>query len=759
MPDTNDGESGSFTSEGRRVLDALPERILICTASGEIAFANRLAAVLLGRSPGELRGQRVTAFLPRVLHEIDSIPFLEALTTHADERPLRGAIVHARGVQIEVDFVAAPFEDAGLIALTLRRIAEHAAPPSRWVEDTVRAETYRLVFEDAPLGIFHFDERGVITTCNEPFVRIIGSSKRVLVGLDMRTLPFPPIVEAVEEALRGKLARYEGAYPSATSDKVTHVRVEFAPIVSEDGKPAGGVGIAEDVTDRVNAEQALRRAFESLRTLLESAPDAIAVHRENRFVMVNPAMVRMLGYASSGEVLATPVLSTIHPEDRSVSIVRREDLVRRRTVLTNELRLLRKDGAAVVVEVASIAIHYENEPAILTFARDVTERRRIEARLAQADRMASIGTLSAGVAHEINNPLTYVMGNLDILDRRLSARTSGGEGMADILPLLRDAREGCDRMRSIVRDLRTFSRSETEERSPLDLRLVIDGAIKLAQHEIKHRARLVREVGEVSPVFGDQTRLTQVVLNLLINAAQAMPEGHRDEHTIRVALRPQPEANAMQILVHDDGAGIPPEAIDRVFEPFFTTKPVGVGTGLGLSICRGIVQAHGGSIDVESVLGHGATFRVTLPLMRPARVRAPASSEARGVARRARIVVIDDELELGKKVRAGLEPHDVVFATSGREGLELLLSGPAPDLILCDVMMPDVSGVGVYEALRRDRPDLCDRFVFLTGGVFSEASLQFVAGPAVRRLHKPFAPADVERLLVSLVGPGAAVSA
>jgi PAS domain S-box-containing protein len=750
----------SLDQASRRVLNALPERIVVCSRSGEILFVNRLAEALLGWSAADLDGRHFADLLPRALRQIDAAPFHEVLLARGDEGTIRGSIVHRRGVQIEVDFAASSFGGGGDIALLLRRIAEKESPHVGRVEDTVRAETYRLVFEDAPVGIFHFDDRGVITACNESFTRIIGSSKRVLVGLDMTTLPFRPIVAPLKEALAGKLSRFEGAYPSATSDKLTQVRVEFAPIVSEDGAAVGGVGIAEDVTERVRAEHALRRAFESVRTLLESAPDAIAVHRDERFVLVNAAMVRMLGYDSATELLTAPVLSIIHPEDRSLSVDRRYEMARGSVMPAAEIRLLRKDGTTVVAEVASLRIHYDDEPAILTFSRDVTERRRLEARLAQADRMASIGTLAAGVAHEINNPLAYVMGNLDLLERALAARVDAradGTGSENsprgdaksMLSMLRDAREGCERMRNIVGDLRTFSRSETEERVQVDMRAAIDSAITMAQHEIQRRARLVREVQDVPAVLGDPTQLAQVILNLLVNAAQAIAEGHREEHTVCVGARES--QGLVEVYVRDDGGGIPKEVIDRVFEPFFTTKPVGIGTGLGLSICRGIVQAHGGALEVESEVGRGTTFRLFLPWAHaPYAVSSGRLPTAEAKVWRARIVVIDDEPQLGRMLRTVLAPHDVAVATSGREGLEMLLSGAPPDLILCDVMMPDVSGVGVYDALRSERPELCDRFVFMTGGAFSEASLQFVAGPAARGLHKPFAAADVERLLASM---------
>ncbi len=743
----------------RRVLDALPERIVVCRRHGEILLVNRLAESLLGRSSAELQGRSIESVLPRRLHVVGDAPLLEHLLGRGDAGSLRGAIVHRRGVQIEVELAASPYLDGDEVALVLRQVPERGVNEAVPVEDVVRAEIYRLVFEDAPVGILHFDDRGVITACNEPLVRIIGSSRRVLVGLDMTSLPFRPIASAVNEALSGKRAHFEGIYPSATSSKLTQVRAEFAPIVDEHGRTVGGVGIAEDVTDRVRAEQALRRSFESVRALIENAPDAIAVRRGDRFVLVNSSLVRMLGYSSADELLTTPVPTTLHPDDRPLTLQPRSEADA--TAPTREVRLMRKDGATVLAEIASLPVHYEDEPAVLLFARDVTECRRLEATLAQAERMASIGTLAAGVAHEINNPLAYVMGNLELLERQLVVRTAeeghDGASCEPLLEMLREARDGCERVRSIVRDLRIFSRSEPARRSPVNLQRVIEAAVNVAHVTIGARAQLVRELEEVPPVLGDEPRLGQVVLNLLLNAAQAIPEGAPDRHAIHVGTRAR-GAN-VELFVRDDGEGIPPQLIGRLFEPFFTTKPVGVGTGLGLSICRGIVQTHGGTIQVESEVGRGTTFRVLLPATQdapPGIAHAPATAPASRGDRRARILVIDDELQLGRALRATLSAHDVVLATSGREGLRQLLSDAPPDLILCDVMMPDVSGLGVYEALRRDRPELCERFVFMTGGVFPEASIRLIAGPQARELHKPFEMGELERMLAAVRAASAA---
>jgi signal transduction histidine kinase len=246
---------------------------------------------------------------------------------------------------------------------------------------------------------------------------------------------------------------------------------------------------------------------------------------------------------------------------------------------------------------------------------DVTERKRLQTRLAIADRMVSIGTLAAGVAHELNNPLAYVLGNIDFSLERLRA-IGADEGVREALrecaTALQEARAGGAKMREIVGHMRLFSRAEEDLRAPVQIGAALRAALALADHEIRHRARIVLELAPVPPVLANESRLSQVFLNLLINAAQAIPEGHVDRNEIRVTVRVE-EPGRVQIAVRDTGSGIAPEHRARLFDPFFTTKPVGIGTGLGLSICHGIVTALGGEIDVESEVGKGSTFRMTLP--------------------------------------------------------------------------------------------------------------------------------------------------
>lgn len=254
-------------------------------------------------------------------------------------------------------------------------------------------------------------------------------------------------------------------------------------------------------------------------------------------------------------------------------------------------------------------------PCIAVMIRDVTERIRMQSQLLQAERLASLGLLAAGVAHEINNPLAYTMLNLERLRSGLieMGRASGDAAIATLLEAVQLGLEGSRRVQTIVQDLRRFSRGdETESRVPVDVHQVLDFAIGMVTPFTESRAALIRQFGAIPHVIASEGRLTQVFINLMVNAAQSIEEGAPDKNEIRVVTSTD-EFGRVVVEIRDTGQGMPPAVMARIFEPFYTTKPAGVGTGLGLAICHGLTRSLGGEISVESHEGRGSLFRLHLP--------------------------------------------------------------------------------------------------------------------------------------------------
>ncbi|WP_224249227.1 two-component regulator propeller domain-containing protein [Hyalangium gracile] len=376
--------------------------------------------------------------------------------------------------------------------------------------------------------------------------------------------------------------------------------------------------------------------------------------------------------------------------------------------------------------------------------------RATQSQLVQAGKMAAVGTLAAGVGHEINNPLSYIVSNLEhaceeaeMLGRLADGSEPLRERLRDMQQVLREALMGADRVRRIVRDLRTFSRQDEDTRGPVDLRAVMDSAAKMAAGELRPRAQLVRDYsGDVPLVEGNEARLAQVFLNLIINAAQALPEGRPEQNEVRLVLERGAEGYVVA-EVRDTGSGIPPEVIGRIFDPFFTTKPVGVGTGLGLALCHAFITSMSGRIEVESQLGHGTVFRVTLPATAAKPERAPRAGQARtGGSVRGRVLVVDDDPLVSSALRRTLaREHEVEVVVSSRRALELLTSPEgAFDVILCDLMMPEMTGMELHAHLEAAVPERAQRMVFITGGAYTPAAKAFLERVRNPRVEKPFDP-------------------
>jgi PAS domain S-box-containing protein len=497
--------------------------------------------------------------------------------------------------------------------------------------------------------------------------------------------------------------------------------------------PKAAVCSFTDVTER-------RRYESNLRALIEGAPDAVIVHREGRVVYVNPKTVSLLGYESPDEMIGIPVTDFIHPDFHDAVRERvRGNIDRGVMSPAVEQVLIRRDGTEVHVEINGLAVEFDGKKSVLAHARDITERRRLERQLVMAERLASIGRLAAAVGHEINNPLAYVMGNLEVALRTLRGST---EEMARMLEApIREAMDGAERVRHIVRDLKVFSRHEPETRAEVDVRQVLESCLRMAENELRHRARVVRKLQPVPMVMGNEARLGQVFLNLLVNAAQSIPEGASDKHEVTIETGTSPDGRAL-VIVRDTGTGIAPEHLARIFEPFFTTKhstgPLGGrGTGLGLSICHSLVTAYGGEIDVNSKVGQGTEVRVILPAAHRAQTQTLLTKSPVAMTRK-RILIVDDEPLVARTLERSLPDHDVTVVGNGREAIDRLANSPPFDLVLCDLMMPGFSGMDLYEHVKKTMPGVDSRFVFMTGGAFTPRAEEFLAAVKQPYLEKPF---------------------
>jgi PAS domain S-box-containing protein len=383
-------------------------------------------------------------------------------------------------------------------------------------------------------------------------------------------------------------------------------------------------------------------------------------------------------------------------------------------------------------------------------ARDVSDKKQTELQLMLADRMASVGTLAAGVAHEINNPLAAVIANLDMALEDLGERERPGLP-PDLLDELRDARLSADRVREIVRDLKLFSRTHEEQHGAVNVEKVLDSTLRMAWNEIRHRAKLVKAYGGVPRVVSNESRLGQVLLNLIVNAVQAIPEGNYEGNEIRVSTTMTKDH--VVISIRDSGAGMTADVKQRLFTPFFTTKPIGVGTGLGLAISHRIVAAMGGAIAFDSELGKGTEFRISLPIAGPNVMPVTQKIQALAAAtRRGRVLVIDDEDTLGQAIRRYLlQDHDVEAVGSARIALDLLVGGARFDVILCDLMMPQITGMELHANVAKLDPAQASRMVFVTGGAFTESARTFFETTNNPRIEKPFDLKTLRHLVNELI--------
>jgi PAS domain S-box-containing protein len=483
-----------------------------------------------------------------------------------------------------------------------------------------------------------------------------------------------------------------------------------------------------------------------LARVVASSPDGIALVQGPIVRQVNAAGAHILGFDDPQQLIGHSLEEMVLPEDVQLMHERMRETAMGRPQTQQVYRVRHKNGSIISAEVSSIPFTHEGQPAILAFVRDVTERAQLLEQMARAERLASLSTLAAGLAHEINNPLTAAMLQLDVVEK-LALSSAEPLARRELVERFRELRRTQGRIGTIMMDFAAFANAGEERRGKVDLGEVLKSVERMLAPMMRPKGRYRSDLTALPKVEADPSRLEQVFMNLLLNAVQALPDG-RESNEICVNGRVTPEGRVC-VDVIDNGQGIRPENLRRVFDPFFTTKAVGVGTGLGLTVCHNIIAAYGGEMQVESTVGQGCTMRV---LLKPAAGERVALPQGRP---RPRVLIVDDEPHLATTLRLLLEDrHDVVATTEGEQAVTLLLEGAAVDVVLCDLMMPSPDGVEIFRRVTQARPELKDRFIFMTGGVFNPATEDFLKTSHAARVQKPFHAEHVEALIARVAaGP------
>ena len=581
-----------------------------------------------------------------------------------------------------------------------------------------------------------------------------------------------PLAEVLDAAYFGKLRPHLNAALAGEKADVTlpaphphlgvrHLRTVLLPRRAADGRISGVLLYDTDVTDALTARAAQRDSESRYRLIVELAPDMIVMHRQGVIEVINPAGARMLGAADAAELVGRKLMDFVHPAYRGKALGRLARLKSDRFVPLSNIKLLRQDGTTVMVESTGALTNPEN-PLIITVARDMSDRVEARAELVQASKLATLGQVAAGVAHELNQPLAVIGMSAE---GALSAHQEGAVACDALVESLRTIAAQARRMSDITSQLGGFSRRQSDDVELLDPVECVENAVGLIAHQFQLCDITVAM--DLAPcgacVAGQAVQVEQVLLNLLTNARDAI-EARRAETPgadvpgrVRVAVARQD--GQVTITVSDNGGGVPAALRDSVFDAFFTTKPPGIGTGLGLSVSAGIVREHGGRIALDEG-GEGAVFRVVLPALTddleaasqvpaPVATPAPAPAPAPDDEDEIAILVVDDEPLIASEIKAFLERRGcrVTTAAHGEEALARLRDG-VPDALVTDLRMPGMDGLRLVRRVHQDHPDLPS--MVMTGGVIDAEERAELDRLGCRVLFKPLSLRDLWDVLGDL---------
>ena len=613
-------------------------------------------------------------------------------------------------------------------------------------------ERLRLVFEEAPLGLLEFDEQGLIIDCNENLLRLAGHARNEMIGSNLLDQSFgPEAQEALRSALRSGVGHFEGEFCPARS---CLVRVSFRVVRDVAGGFRSGVGVVEEVGERRRAERDAAQRDEQLRTLITAMPDIVCFKDgEGRWLEANDFdidLFQLRGVDYRGKKDSELADYSPFYREAFLGCEGSDEKAWKAGVLDRgEETIPRPDGTSLVFDILKAPLFNPDgsRKALVVIGRDITERKRLEERFLQAQKMEAVGRLAGGIAHDFNNLLTVINGFAALAARKATDPTQQ--------EFLREVLAAADRGANLTRQLLAFSRRQVVQTQVISLNELIVRMHGMLRRLIDESIQLVVEPGRIQDqVLIDPGQLEQVLLNLAVNARDAMRNG--GVLTLTTSARRLDDTEAarnevrvgdyLELAVSDTGVGMSDAVRAHIFEPFFTTKGKGEGTGLGLATVYGIVRQAGGMIEVETAPDHGTTFRVLLPRAVASGAdagepEALPSRRAPGQQRVTLLVVEDDTTIRDLNTRVLLQGgFEVLAAGTGQEALALARSYEGRiDLLMTDMALPDLKGRELAESLLEKRPGM--RVLFTSGHADQTAFSELQDG--VGLLPKPFSPSEL----------------
>ncbi len=566
---------------------------------------------------------------------------------------------------------------------------ENNAQKSAWDVATPDSEHLQRILEQSAPVILQIDTNATIRFAAGYHLEALGLSAATLLGT-----PFSEFISQHEPTLEVLQGAFTGEFGTSELPlSGCQFELRLTPMIDQLGSVAGVTAVFVDITEISQATEELQRSEVSFRVLIESSPDAVVVHRFGRIVYANAATYSLLGYDSISDLLGKPALEFFSRTERPLAMQRIQDAADTGNTFSDRFHMIRKSGEEGAFEVTTMTVQYDGDSATVHVARDITQALHMQTKLAQTERLSSLGTLAGGVGHEINNPLAYMTANLSYLAEELTRLLppEANEDNAELHHALRDVQDGTGRVKDIVRQLNEFTRVDSKTEQFVDPRVAIEAAVRMSWNHVRRAARLHTHLQPVSFIRGNTSRLGQVFLALLLNAAEALGNQHVSDNEIVISSYEENERIVIELS--DNGPGMPEEVLAKIFDPFFSANSGGQGTGLGLSVAHSVISSMGGTIEVTSKLGHGTSGRILLPC-------AQESAQCDTPSEGKRILLITDDVRLLEAVQIALRGNRIhVVGRMSIAGSEL--DNDPFDAILCDTSSADVDIAGFASRAER----------------------------------------------------------